>query len=316
MTDAWAVVTLGETMGQLVPTDTPELISASHFALYSAGAESNVAIGLSRLGHRTAWVSRLGNDAMGDRVALSINTEKVDTSAVLRDDSRQTGLFVKHRVGDASHVNYYRRDSAAASMDRSDVERAFAMHPRVFHTSGVTAALSDSCNDAVEWAFEGAPSLGISSSFDVNYRPALWVSREAAADRLLQLTRLSSICFVGLDEAYALWATSDTESVHALIGPGPIVVVKDGARRATTFEGSARSVVKALRSDVVEVVGAGDAFAAGWLAGHLEQRDTSVKMRMGHLMARGSIRALSDVGTSVSRDDFDRDVTSPTLWSD
>lgn len=290
------VVCLGETMGQFVPTDGRNVETAEKFALHHAGAESNVAIGLARLGHRVAWVSRLGNDAVGKRIRSAIQREDVETALVEMMDDRQTGIFLKDPVGSSRSVTYYRRDSAASTLDKTDIDRALSTNPRLIHLSGITPALSKSCDAAVGYAIDAARTRSVTTSFDVNYRPSVWRDRSDAAARLLELANASDIVFVGLDEAESLWGITSVEDVRSTLPAAVMLVVKDGPRRAIAFGEEGFASVPALHVDVVESVGAGDAFAAGCLSGILQGHGPAVALRLGHLMARAALTSLSDQG--------------------
>jgi len=274
------VATLGETMFLVAP-DAP-LIAATRAHLSEAGAESNVASALAWLGSSSAWVSRVGADTLGARTVAAIGGKGVDVSSVVAEPVRPTGLYVKDPSPTGTRVVYYRAGSAASAMDRGDVDRALGLAPRILHLSGITLALSATCADAVRYALERAT---VPTSFDVNYRPALWQSRDSAATALRQAADLASIVFVGLDEAQALWGTSTAAHVRDLL-PGPdYLLVKDADIEATCFGPNGVSVVPARQVAVVEPVGAGDAFAAGWLHAHLKGLDQTHALVAGHLVA-------------------------------
>jgi 2-dehydro-3-deoxygluconokinase len=305
------VVCLGETMGQIVPAGGASVRTAKTFKMHHAGAESNVAVGLSRLGHSVAWVSRLGNDAIGLRIADALEREGVRVLLEAEETSGRTGLFVKDP---ANGVSYYRADSAASRMDRQDVVRALEATPRVLHLSGITAALSPSCDDAIAYALATAKKRGIVTSFDVNYRAALWPSAAIAADRLLELASASDVVFVGLDEANTLWETDSEHAVRELLPSVPRLVVKDGSRGAIEFVGEQFTEVMALVVNVVEVVGAGDAFAAGYLSAFLQGATSVSALRAGHLMARNALGSRSDFGRKIDRSMLTVLANDPALW--
>lgn len=306
---------MGEAMGQFVPAGGRGVEEAVTFALHQAGAESNVAIGLARLGHRAVWVSRLGDDAIGRRILTALEKEGVEISLPRLMDDRPTGLFLKDPDHGSRSVTYYRRGSAASRLDRSDIRRALGLRPRVLHLSGVVPALSPSCDDAAGFALEAARTGSVTTSFDVNYRPALWRNRDTAAERLLELANASDVVFVGLDEAGSLWGSTSATDVRRAIPNAGTLVVKDGARRATSFGADGAASVPALRVDVVESVGAGDAFAAGWLSGFLRGREPSVALRYGHLLARAALVAFSDQGEVLPVEALATLARDESLWS-
>jgi 2-dehydro-3-deoxygluconokinase len=138
--------------------------------------------------------------------------------------------------------------------------------------------------------------------------------RERAAERLAKLSNASDIVFVGLDEAQLLWQLDTAEDVREILHGAGTLVVKDGATRAVSFGGTMTSV-SALRVDVVESVGAGDAFAAGWLAAFLKGREPSAALRFGHLLARAALTSLSDQGGALSLATIAQLAGDETLWA-
>ena len=288
------VVCFGETMALVAPDPPQPLTVAAHLVLSCAGAESNVAVSLARLGSRAQWCSRLGDDPFGHRILDTIAGAGVGIDAVRLCPGQRTGVFFKNPEHGRTSVLYYRDRSAAAGMDDTDVDRALASGPRILHLTGITPALSESCFRAVDYAVGRAKDSGVLVSFDVNYRPALWSDPARAGHELQRTAQRADIVFVGLDEAAALWgATTETE-VRALIDRPDVLVVKDGARSATGFDRDRRVEVPAVPVDVVEPVGAGDAFAAGWLHAHLRGRDAVEALRLGHLVAAGSLTSATD----------------------
>ncbi|MBV9793179.1 MAG: sugar kinase [Actinobacteria bacterium] len=291
------VVCLGETMAMVTPSPPRPLAEAQTLTLSQGGAESNVAIWLARLGLPAAWCSRLGDDSLGRRVLAEVAAAGVDTSLVELDAGAPTGVYFKDPQPGATSVLYYRRGSAASLMDEDDADRALAPGVRLLHLTGITPALSESCAHAVDQAIARAAELGVTVSFDVNYRPALWPGPEAAAEVLGWLTGRCDVVLAGADEASLLWGTDSVLDTWAALGEPGTLVVKDGARAAhSTADGRAVTSVAALPAEVVEPVGAGDAFAAGWLFGWLRGLPDAARLRMGHLIASSALTSATDHG--------------------
>ncbi|GAA2191005.1 sugar kinase [Micromonospora lupini] len=288
------VVTVGETMVVLCPPPGEPLEHAERVAVSVGGAESNVAGYLARLDHLTTWVSRVGDDPFGRAVVRHVADAGVHVDLVGVDPTAPTGLYLKDPGPTATAVHYYRAGSAASRMDPGALADPRLAGARVLHLSGITPALSASCRALVEHAVTDRPLPGALISFDVNHRARLW-SAERAAPVLRDLADRSDLVFVGQDEAYALWGAADAVAVRRLL-PGPqTVVVKDGAVCATALSRDAAPVVVAApRVSVVEPVGAGDAFAAGYLAGLLRDLDPTRRLRLGHLVAAQALGSAGD----------------------
>ena len=281
-------------MAQVVPEGGASVVDATTFTLRTAGAESNVAQGLAQLGNQVRWISRLGDDALGDRIVADLATAGVDVSLVRRMTGVRTGLFLKDPGTNGSVVTYYREASAASTLSIEDIEIALELDPGLIHLSGVTPALSDSCAVAVRHALRECRERGVRVSFDVNYRPVLWPSRHDAAHTLLELANAADVVFVGLDEAMRLWDARSAHQARDLLAAPATLVVKNGAGNAVSFTEAEETTVPAIPVDVVEPVGAGDAFAAGWLHGMLHDLPQHVRLRLGHLMAAASLTSLAD----------------------
>jgi 2-dehydro-3-deoxygluconokinase len=266
------LVTLGESMVLLLAEQSGPMREATTFRRYIAGAESNVASGLTRLGHTSGWFSRVGADEFGRAVVFRIRGEGVDTSRVITDPLAPTGIVIRERreVGPIEQV-YYRRGSAASRLSPDDLDETYLTQPRFLHLTGITPALSQSCRETVFTAAEVARSAGVSVALDPNYRSKLW-----DADTFRWVVRdLASRCDIllpGMDEATLL--TGETDPVVAArqlraLGPST-VVVKVGANGAIALTDEGQISAPAARLErVIDPVGAGDAFAAGLFAGIL-----------------------------------------------
>lgn len=287
------VLCLGETMVLVTPVEPRPLAEGELFRLAVGGAESNVALSLANLGHRTSWASRLGDDPLGQRVLTALTKGGVDTSHVVRDAIRPTGVYFKDPGLARTAVHYYRKDSAAACMSPADLARLPLDDFALLHVSGVTAALSASCRELLESLLDRDRPAGTRLSFDVNYRPALWRTDEAAPV-LLDLARRADVVFVGLDEARTLWGTDSPAEVRKLIDTADTLVVKDEAVGATEYACDGERFVPSLEVNVVEPVGAGDAFAAGYLSGMLQDRCARDRLRLGHALAAWALSSTSD----------------------
>jgi 2-dehydro-3-deoxygluconokinase len=292
-----AVVCIGETMAALAPAPSASLETAEELRVSVAGAESNVAMYLADLGIPVSWLSALGDDALGRRVRAEVGAAGVDVGGVRCDPERPTGLLVKEPTGTRTRVHYYRGNSAASAMGPDVLDDDRLRSASVVHLTGVTPALSPSCRSLVAKALTIPPGeRSYAISFDVNHRPALWPPGTAAAV-LHDLADRADITFVGLDEAQELWdADLEPADVRKLLSHPRLLVVKDGGHAATAFSDEGRWTVPALGTDVVEPVGAGDAFAAGALTGLLRGGSIECALRLGHITAASALKVTGDHG--------------------
>lgn len=289
MTEPW-LLAVGETMALVTPAQPVRLTDAVDFHVDAGGAESNVASHAAALGVPTAWFSRLGDDALGHRIARQLAARQVDVSRVVYDAARPTGLYVK----DPGHgVRYYRGGSAASALSVADAAGLSLDGVRVVHVSGITAALSPSAAAFLDALIDRARAAGAVVSFDVNHRPALWAD-DVAASALDALARRADLVFVGRDEAERLWRTTDAAAIHDRFHDVPELVVKDGDVGATAFVGDLRYFMPANRVDAVEAVGAGDAFAGGYLAALLSDVPVRERLRAGHARAALTLQTTGD----------------------
>ncbi|MFF1876953.1 sugar kinase [Leifsonia sp. NPDC058230] len=271
----------GETMAMVAPREAERLHAADAFRVDAGGAESNVAGHVAALGHPAAWFSRLGADPLGERILQRLAARGIGVSTVIRDPGRPTGLYVK----DPGHgVHYYRAGSAASFLCAADADGVDLDGIAVLHVSGITAVISPSAAEFLDRILTRAREAGVLVSFDVNHRLALW-GPETAGAALKSFAARADIVFVGRDEAERLWGTATPAEVRALLPEVVELVVKDGPHGATTFTGVDHVFVPALKVEVVEEVGAGDAFAGGYLAALLDHATIDERLREGHARA-------------------------------
>lgn len=274
------VLALGESLGLLVARDTGRLQHQRDMTLGFGGAESNVAIGVARLGGSAAWAGRLGADEVGDLIVRELRAEEVASFAT-RDDEAATALMLKARPRPgASRVTYYRAHQAGSRLRPDDVPREAIASARVLHLTGISAALGSGPAAAAHAAIDAARDAGALVSFDVNHRSALWSDQSDAAPAYRELATRADVLFAGNDEAELLTgATDPDDQLDALLALGARhAVVKLGARGAVSASADgSRAARDAYVVPVVDTVGAGDAFVAGWLTelvggGSAEQR--------------------------------------------
>jgi 2-dehydro-3-deoxygluconokinase len=291
------VLTVGETMALLDPREDGEPVAGSLFRLRVAGAESNFAIALSRLGVDVAWVSRLGADPLGDLVARTIGGEGVDVRWVRRDKSAPTGVFFKLRSSGRTTPYYYRRGSAASRLAEGDVPEEALEDVALVHLTGITMAVSDSARDLVLEVAHRARRNGTTVCFDPNYRPALWDG--AAEAREAQDEVLASVDWYlcGLEEGNILFGTQTAEELlEAVLERGArAAAIRVGAEGALVPNGPRLQRVPVGRlATVTDEIGAGDGFAAGFAYGLLRGWEPAACAGAGNLIAATALTGTGD----------------------
>jgi 2-dehydro-3-deoxygluconokinase len=303
------VMTFGETMAALRSAGPLRLGGSMNLSV--AGAESNVAIGLARLGHRVQWIGRVGDDELGALVLRTLRAENVDVSRAVTDGTRPTGLIMfEQRLSNVTRVTYYRTGSAGSGLDAADLAPVLSASPApsVLHITGITPALSATAAQATRAGAERAREAGGIVSFDVNYRARLWP--EAAARAALRpLAGLASLVFASEPELALLAADPASETRAAaqeLLGQGvQAVVVKHGARGATAYTVDGARSVPARSVRVADVIGAGDAFVSGYLSGLLDGLDTDGRLRRGAAVSAFAVACTGDWEGLPARADLD-----------
>ncbi|MBM7785168.1 sugar kinase [Tenggerimyces flavus] len=300
------VVTLGETMALVAATGTGPFAVGSPARISFAGAESNVAIGLARLGHAAAWVGRLGDDPLGRVVVDGLRGEGVEVSGVRLETSAPTGLILReHRTADRVRVSYYRKGLAGSLLAPEDVPASAVREARVLHVTGITPALSESCRSAVRHAVSVAREAGVRVSLDLNYRASLW-SRTSAAAELAELVKLSDVVFAGVDEAALVVSGGFNEQVAeqlASLGPRE-VVLKLAAEGAMSYVDGSATTAPGLSVTSVDPVGAGDAFVAGYLSALLDELPPLDRLRRGNACGAFAVSVAGDWEGLPRRDEL------------
>jgi sugar/nucleoside kinase (ribokinase family) len=299
--DTLDVLSLGETMALLVAQELGPLAQVQHFSKRLAGADSNVAIGLARLGFKVGWISRVGADSFGTYVRQAIEAEGVDTSQVEVDTQRSTGFMLKSRSVDGSDpaIEYYRRGSAASQLRLANLPHAYALKARHVHTTGITPALSPAARELVAHAMQTLRSAGRSVSFDPNLRPSLWPDVATMRDTLNDLASHADWVLPGMEEGKLLSGqTTPADIAHWYIDRGAkAVVVKLGAEGAyfRTASGEHGHVPGVPVPVVVDTVGAGDAFAVGIISAQLEGLGWPQALRRANWIASQALQVIGDM---------------------
>jgi 2-dehydro-3-deoxygluconokinase len=279
-------VTLGETMGVLGADEIGPLRNGHRMVLGVAGAESNVAVGVRRLGHTAAWIGRVGADQIGSLVLRELRAEGVDVSHAVVDDTAPNGLMLKlRRTTATSQVLYMRRESAGSRLCVADVPADVVQGARVLHVTGITPALSESARAAVWHAIDLAGAAGVAVSLDVNHRTALWPDDAAAGRAVRELAPRCAVVFASDHEAALLvGARTPEDAARALadLGPRAAIVKRGELGYVACIDGRIWSAA-AVPVPVADPVGAGDAFVAGYLASWLDGASPPDALRTANL---------------------------------
>lgn len=267
------VLTFGETMALMRAEQVGPLAHASTMALGIGGSESNVAIGLQRLGVQAVWCGRVGADSLGQLVEREIRAEGVDVRVAV-DPSAPTGLMIKERRTPATQrVSYYRSGSAGSRISPDDIDDELIREASLLHVSGITPALSAQAKATFGYVIETARAAGVPVAFDLNYRGNLW-SAECAGSVYRDIVPLADIVFAGEDEAAIAVGVGEPEELARRIADlGPRhAVIKLGAHGALALIDGEVLRQEAVAVEAVDTVGAGDAFVAGYLAEYVTGR--------------------------------------------
>ena len=304
------VVTVGEAMAMFVADRPGDLAGVEQFVKRMAGAESNVAIGLARLGLKVGWVSRLGVDSFARFIRATLLQENVDCSRVAADPHHPTGFLLKSKAGNGADplVEYFRRGSAASHLSRDNFDRGYFLAARHLHVTGITPALSASALDLTLHAMDVMRGAGRSVSFDPNLRPSLWPSEAVMTERINALAAKADWVLPGLAEGRRLTGLSaprDIAGFYLDLGAAR-VVIKLGPEGAYFRDATQDAVVPGIVvRNVVDTVGAGDGFAVGVISALLEGLPVSQAVARGNRIGAFAIQVVGDMDGLPTRAQLD-----------
>lgn len=266
-------VTFGEAMAMFVAQQSGPLHRVATFAQATAGAETNVATGLARLGHLSGWVGRLGDDPLGRFIEEELGNCGIDLTRVETDPEAPTGFQLKSRAdGGDPEVVYFRRGSAGSRLAWSEEMGTYVSSARHLHLTGIPLAISDMARDFALQAVAAARAAGATVSFDPNLRPSLWASEQEMVSVVNEVAALADWVLPGVEEGRVLTGHSDPARIaeHYLSSGVTRVIVKSGCDGAVAFGPEDTVRRPAFQVAVVDTVGAGDGFAAGLISAHLD----------------------------------------------
>ncbi len=293
------VVTFGEAMMLLVADQPGPLERAQAFTKRTAGAETNVAIGLARLGLQVGWCSRLGTDSMGRYLLQSMVAEGVDCSHVVSDATQRTGFMIKGRVegGGDPEVEYHRRGSAASQFQPEDIDVAWLVGCRHLHATGIFAALSSNCLATAIASMDAMRKHARTISFDPNLRPSLWANAEVMRETTNSLAFRADWVLPGIEEGRLLTGKDSPQEIAKfyLDAGVSLVVIKLGAEGAYYATAQGAAYVPGFPVEkVVDTVGAGDGFAVGVISAMLEGLGVQEAVRRGAWIGARAVQVLGD----------------------
>lgn len=308
-TDALDLITIGESMWRLTPPGHIRLEVANQLDIHLGGAEGNVALGLARLGKRTAWWSRLPDNALGRNVANTFRSFGVDVSGVKWSEGRLGTYFVEFGSPPRpTQVIYDRANSAASQMQPDDFDWSRLKGAKWLHLTGIIPALSASCLETIRRAISEAQAVGTPISLDLNYRAKLW-TMDAARPIFDELASKCNLVIVAARDGISL---IDNDTPHQWLPRRlhrrwnkPIVVVTQGDQGASAFDGKDNYEVPAFKVETVDKIGAGDAFDTGLLCALMEGKPLDEALRYGCAVAALKMTMPGDMAL-VTRDEVER----------
>lgn len=289
------VILFGEPMALLIADTVGPLEAVEHFTRSLSGAEVNVGIGLSRLGHQATYITRLGDDPFGHFIEGHLKEEQIDTSFITYDKVYRTGIQLKSKVlkGDPQ-APYYRKGSAASRISPAEMEQVDFTGIDHVHITGIPPALSESCRAATFRLMELAKEQGIFVSFDPNLRPALWEDEETMIRTINQLAAKADLVLPGVEEGNILLGVKQSEEIadtYLAMGAGQ-VIIKQGAEGAYGKTQNESGFVPGYKVEkVVDTVGAGDGFAVGIISARLDGLTFAEQIRRGN--AIGALQVMN-----------------------
>jgi len=292
------VLLIGEPMALLIADTVGPLEEVESFTRKLAGAEVNVCIGLTRLGHVATYVTRLGQDPFGVYTKATLEKEGISTEFITFDDEYKTGMMLKGKVLDGDpHVAYYRKGSAASKMEPEQMDAIDLSGFDLVHMTGILPALSLECRAATKRLMERAKSAGITISFDPNLRPSLWENEKIMVEVLNDLAKLADIVLPGIEEGLALMGSEEPSEIadyYQNLGAKQ-VVVKIGPEGAYARDGEISTMIPGFKVEtVVDTVGAGDGFATGVVSGIIEGLSLNDAVLRGNAIGSIQVQHLSD----------------------
>lgn len=294
------ILTLGEPLVVFASEDQDkDLVSAMRFRKFLAGAELNVAIGLTRLGHKVTYLTKVGNDPLGQFIVAAMQENQIDVSHVSKTDAAWTGLEFKEKVSQGDpDVFYFRKHSAASQITPEMIDQLNLSNFDHIHLTGIFAGLSKTTLATTEYCLQQAKIAGVPVTFDPNLRPQLWDSKAEMKEVLNRLCAQAEIVMPGNNEGEFLMGSDDPETIadYYLEQGVQKVIVKVGSKGAFLKDQTQQKFfVPGFKvAQVVDTVGAGDGFATGVIDGFLHQKEANEILRQGNAIGAFAVQSPGD----------------------
>lgn len=314
-------VTLGELCAVFVARDLGRMRYCREFTVHPGGAEATVAVGVTRLGFDAGWISVLGQDEMGIQMRNLLRGEGVDVSHVRMQSGRNTSVFLRERLpgGNARHV-YYRKDSAFTTISPDILDEEYVGSARFLHITGITPALSASAEATMWRAVEIARARGVTVVFDPNVRLSLW-SRDKAREILERFMKAADIVLPGLEDLQMLYgqiACQDAQGALELLRNMGCrrFALKVGVQEVLACDGGRLETLPVDRIDApVDLMGAGDSFAAGFVTGMLRGQSLTEAARLGNIVARCAIQMPGNIESLPTWEEVSRVMSGEVVYN-
>ena len=262
--------TFGELMALFMAMDTDSVKTASQYQLSAAGAEANVAVAAHRLGIDVHFHSKVGADYLGDAVISMLQREGLKTDHFVRSPNYNGALVRNRGQEEKLDVTYLRKCAAASTFQPTDIDEDVLAKSKWLHTTGITAALSESARNTVAHAMDIARKHGVRTSFDLNIRLKLW-SKEEAGKALFELAHDLELLSGGVDEYEIVFGGGDPESNLKIAASRGIKtsIMTNGPEVMRILDRGERFDFAPEKVKIVDPVGSGDAAMAGTICGIL-----------------------------------------------
>jgi 2-dehydro-3-deoxygluconokinase/2-dehydro-3-deoxygalactonokinase len=307
------VVTLGESLIQLNAVTRGPLRHVTLFERHVAGAETTVAVCVRRQGLSSGLITRVGDDEFGKCILNWVRGEGVDTSQIRVDTVAPTGIYFVQRgfpIPSESKMFYYRKGSAGSRISPSDVDPDYLGAAKLFHTTGITPALSENALEATRKALEISISNNLIVSFDTNIRPVLWGSIDNAVRVLTPIIEKVDILFTDPRDASILLNVQDVDQmIDGFLKFGvETVVLKMGRKGAIAANRREKVSVQALEVYVEDPIGAGDAFAGTFITSRLKGRSLEESLKRAVIAGSLVVTVRGDEECLPSEEEIDANI--------